>query len=443
MEDMYERAEFAKELGSVIIMIDLVIGYTAIQSMAKWARRNDMILHLHRAGHSTYTRQRNHGVSFRVIAKWMRLAGVDHIHAGTVVGKLEGDPATTRGYYDICREDFNPARLEHGVFFDQNWASLNKLMPVASGGIHAGQMHQLLDHLGEDVVLQFGGGTIGHPLGISAGAEANRVALEAMVKARNEGKDLLKMSEDELRKIRGAQIAMIFQDPLSSLNPVLTIGRQITEAIEAHKGVGNKDAKKRAIELLELVGIPNAAGRVNDYPHQFSGGMRQRAMIAMALSCEPSLLIADEPTTALDVTIQAQILDLLRRLRTELGMAVLIITHDLGVVAGFADRLAVMYAGRLVELGPTETLLADPAHPYTIGLLRSLPRLDRPRQAALTPIEGSPPDLASPLEGCPFAPRCAWRLTRCWTDAPPLVIAGAEATGHVHSTPTVEALDFK
>ena len=191
MEDMYERAEFAKELGSVIIMIDLVIGYTAIQSMAKWARRNDMILHLHRAGHSTYTRQRNHGVSFRVIAKWMRLAGVDHIHAGTVVGKLEGDPATTRGYYDICREDYNPMRLEHGVFFDQNWASLNKMMPVASGGIHAGQMHQLLDHLGEDVVLQFGGGTIGHPMGIQAGATANRVALEAMILARNEGRDYL------------------------------------------------------------------------------------------------------------------------------------------------------------------------------------------------------------------------------------------------------------
>src|SRR6202171_3934475 len=163
MEAMYERAEFAKELGSVVVMIDLVIGYTAIQSMSRWARRNDMILHLHRAGHSTYTRQRNHGGSFRVIAKWMRLAGVDHIHAGTVVGKLEGDPATTRGYYDICREDHNPAKLEHGVFFDQNWASLNKLMPVASGGIHAGQMHQLLDHLGEDVVLQFGGGTTSSP----------------------------------------------------------------------------------------------------------------------------------------------------------------------------------------------------------------------------------------------------------------------------------------
>src|SRR6201995_5244235 len=189
MEDMYERADFAKQLGSCIVMIARVSGYPAIQSMAKWARRNDMILHLHRAGHSTYTRQKSHGVSFRVITKWMRMAGVDHIHAGTVVGKLEGDPNTTRGYYDICREDFNPMKLEHGVFFDQNWASLNKMMPVASGGIHAGQMHQLLDLLGEDVVLQFGGGTIGHPGGIQAGATPNRVALEAMVFARNAGRD--------------------------------------------------------------------------------------------------------------------------------------------------------------------------------------------------------------------------------------------------------------
>jgi ribulose-bisphosphate carboxylase large chain len=191
MEDMYERAEFAAQLGSVVVMIDLVIGYTAIQSMAKWCRRNDMILHLHRAGHSTYTRQKSHGVSFRVIAKWMRLAGVDHIHAGTVVGKLEGDPNATKGYYDICREDYNPQNLEHGLFFDQHWASLNKLMPVASGGIHAGQMHQLLDLLGEDVVFQFGGGTIGHPMGIAAGATANRVALEAMIFARNCGRDIL------------------------------------------------------------------------------------------------------------------------------------------------------------------------------------------------------------------------------------------------------------
>jgi len=191
MEDMYERAEFARDLGSTIIMIDLVIGYTAIQSMAKWARNNDMILHLHRAGHSTYTRQKSHGVSFRVIAKWMRLAGVDHIHAGTVVGKLEGDPLTTKGYYDICREEYNPTSLETGIFFDQDWASLNKVMPVASGGIHAGQMHQLIDHLGEDVVLQFGGGTIGHPHGIASGATANRVALEAMIFARNAGRDYL------------------------------------------------------------------------------------------------------------------------------------------------------------------------------------------------------------------------------------------------------------
>ena len=189
MEEMYKRAEFAKELGSVIIMIDLVIGYTAIQSMSNWARDNDMILHLHRAGHSTYTRQKSHGVSFRVIAKWMRLAGVDHIHTGTVVGKLEGDPLTTRGYYDVCREEYNKQTLEHGIFFDQDWASLNKVMPVASGGIHAGQMHQLIHYLGEDVVLQFGGGTIGHPQGIQAGAEANRVALEAMIFARNSGRD--------------------------------------------------------------------------------------------------------------------------------------------------------------------------------------------------------------------------------------------------------------
>ena len=190
MEDMYERAEFAKELGSCIIMIDLVIGYTAIQSMAKWSRKNDMILHLHRAGPGTYTRQKNHGISFRVISKWMRMAGVDHIHAGTVVGKLEGDPSVIAGIYDTLREPHTPANLQHGLFFDQDWAGLRKVMPVASGGIHAGQMHQLIHYLGEDVVLQFGGGTIGHPMGIQAGAQANRVALESIIKARNEGKDL-------------------------------------------------------------------------------------------------------------------------------------------------------------------------------------------------------------------------------------------------------------
>jgi ribulose-bisphosphate carboxylase large chain len=196
---MYERAEFARELGSVICMVDLTVGYTAIQSMARWARRNGLILHLHRAGHATYTRQKNHGVSFRVIAKWMRMAGVDHLHAGTVVGKLEGDPNAIAGYYDTLRLGHVPADPVKGLYFDQDWGSMPGTMPVASGGIHAGQMHQLLHYLGEDVVLQFGGGTIGHPMGIAAGATANRVAVEAMIKARNEGRDCLAEGLDILR----------------------------------------------------------------------------------------------------------------------------------------------------------------------------------------------------------------------------------------------------
>jgi ribulose-bisphosphate carboxylase large chain len=200
MEDMYERAEFAKELGSVVVMADLTVGYTALHSMSKWARANGMLLHLHRAGHSTYTRQKTHGVSFRVIAKWCRLLGVDHIHAGTVVGKLEGDPSTTRGYYDTCRLSKVPADPARGLYFDQDWGSMPGVMPVASGGIHAGQMHQLLHYLGEDVILQFGGGTIGHPMGVSAGATANRVAVEAMIKARNEGRDYLAEGPEILRK---------------------------------------------------------------------------------------------------------------------------------------------------------------------------------------------------------------------------------------------------
>ena len=190
MEAMYERAELAKELGSVVVMVDLVIGWTAIQSMAEWCRRNDMIMHMHRAGHGTYTRQKNHGVSFRVIAKWLRLAGCDHLHTGTAVGKLEGDPLTVQGYYNVCRDSYTKTDLPRGLFFDMDWADTKKVMPVASGGIHAGQMHQLLDLFGDDVILQFGGGTIGHPQGIQAGAVANRVALEAMVKARNEGVDI-------------------------------------------------------------------------------------------------------------------------------------------------------------------------------------------------------------------------------------------------------------
>jgi ribulose-bisphosphate carboxylase large chain len=199
MEQMYERAEFARELGSVVVMVDLTVGYTAIQSMGVWARRNGVILHLHRAGHGTYTRQKTHGVSFRVIAKWMRLAGVDHIHAGTVVGKLEGDPHMVAGFYDTLRLDHVAADPTRGLYFDQGWASLPGVMPVASGGIHAGQMHQLIHHLGEDVILQFGGGTIGHPMGIASGAEANRVALETMIKARNEGRNLMAEGEAILK----------------------------------------------------------------------------------------------------------------------------------------------------------------------------------------------------------------------------------------------------
>jgi ribulose-bisphosphate carboxylase large chain len=204
MEEMYERAEFARDIGSVIVMVDLTVGYTALQSLSKWCRANGMLLHLHRAGHSTFTRQKSHGVSFRVLAKWCRMLGVDHIHAGTVVGKLEGDPRAVRGYYDVCRERHNEANPEHGLFFEQDWASLPGVMPVASGGIHAGQMHQLLHYLGEDVVLQFGGGTIGHPMGIAAGATANRVAVEAMIQARNEGRDYYEEGPDILaRAARG------------------------------------------------------------------------------------------------------------------------------------------------------------------------------------------------------------------------------------------------
>jgi ribulose-bisphosphate carboxylase large chain len=204
MEEIYERAEFARDIGSVIVMVDLTVGYTAITSLARWCRANGLILHLHRAGHSTYTRQKTHGVSFRVIAKWCRLMGVDHIHAGTVVGKLEGDPGNVRGYYDVCRERFNRADPAKGLYFDQDWASLPGVMPVASGGIHAGQMHQLLHYLGEDVILQFGGGTIGHPMGIAAGATANRVAVESMILARNEGRDFYDEGPDILaRAARG------------------------------------------------------------------------------------------------------------------------------------------------------------------------------------------------------------------------------------------------
>jgi len=235
-----------------------------------------------------------------------------------------------------------------------------------------------------------------------------------------EGQDLLKLSDDGIRQVRGNKIAMIFQDPMTSLNPVLTIGRQIAEALELHMGMNRDESRKRSAELLAMVGIPEANARLDDYPHQFSGGMRQRAMIAMALACNPQLLIADEPTTALDVTIQAQIVELVKRLRDEIGMAIIWITHDLGVVAGLADRMMVMYAGHAVEEAQVKEMYANPRHPYTIGLLGSLPRLDRIREEKLLSIEGLPPDLIALPPGCPFEPRCVYAVEKCKTDRPQL-----------------------
>ncbi len=238
------------------------------------------------------------------------------------------------------------------------------------------------------------------------------------------GQDLLKLSEEELRRIRGNRIAMIFQDPMTSLNPVLTIGRQITESLELHLDMDKEQSRARAVELLELVGIPGAGDRLDDYPHQFSGGMRQRVMIAMGLSCNPQLLIADEPTTALDVTIQAQIVDLVDRLKEELGMAIIWITHDLGVVAGMAQRVLVMYSGFIVEEANVDELYANPRHPYTLGLLRSIPRLDLGRQKRLIPIEGLPPDLLDAPTHCPFAARCDFVMDKCWQQNPVLESVG-------------------
>lgn len=228
-----------------------------------------------------------------------------------------------------------------------------------------------------------------------------------------EGRDLLKMGLRDLRAVRGNQIAMIFQDPLTSLNPVLTIGRQISEAVLLHTDKNKREARQRTVELLDMVGIPEAENRLNEYPHQFSGGMRQRVMIAMALSCNPQILIADEPTTALDVTIQAQIVDLVKRLQDELGMAVIWITHDLGVVAGFVDKVLVMYAGHIVEAAPLKEFYANPLHPYSIGLLGSLPRLDSKIQEKLISIDGLPPDLIGMPECCPFVARCKHVIDRC------------------------------
>jgi oligopeptide/dipeptide ABC transporter ATP-binding protein len=236
-----------------------------------------------------------------------------------------------------------------------------------------------------------------------------------------EGRDLVHLSDRQLRRVRGREIAMVFQDPMTSLNPVLTIGRQITEALETHFGMKGKAAQRRAAELLDRVGIPAADKRVRDYPHQFSGGMRQRAMIAMALACRPKLLIADEPTTALDVTIQAQILDLLRALVAEENAALILITHDLGVVAGMCERVNVMYAGMFMETGSATQLFAEPRHPYTVGLLQSIPRLDAARAERLHPIEGIPRDMLQPPQACPFQPRCRYEVELSRKEVPPLV----------------------
>jgi oligopeptide/dipeptide ABC transporter ATP-binding protein len=236
-----------------------------------------------------------------------------------------------------------------------------------------------------------------------------------------DGADLLRQSDRALRRIRGREIAMIFQDPMTSLNPVLTIGRQIREALETHFGMARRDATARAAELLDRVGIPTAEARVRDYPHQFSGGMRQRAMIAMALACRPKLLIADEPTTALDVTIQAQILDLLRELVAEEDAALILITHDLGVVAGMCERVNVMYGGMFMETGSADQLFGSPRHPYTLGLLQSVPRLDAARRARLQPIEGVPPNMLRAPAACPFQPRCRFEVELSREQVPSLV----------------------
>ena len=240
-----------------------------------------------------------------------------------------------------------------------------------------------------------------------------------------EGRDLVKADDEEMREVRGNRIAIIFQDPMTSLNPVLTVEEQISESLELHLGMSSEQARERSIQLLQMVGIPGAEKRVDNYPHQFSGGMRQRVMIAMGLSCNPQLLIADEPTTALDVTIQAQIGDPGKQLKSNIRLAIIWITHDLGVLAGLAERVIVMYAGQIMEEGTVKDVYGNPRNPYTIGLLQSIPRLDEKRKARLTPIEGLPPDLTNYPVGCPFAARCPFVLVKCVRELPPLMSVGS------------------
>lgn len=239
-----------------------------------------------------------------------------------------------------------------------------------------------------------------------------------------DGEDILKLDMDDMRHIRGAKMAMVFQEPMTSLNPVLTLEKQLSETLQLHKGMTRDEARHESVNLLARVGIPDPERRVRQYPHQFSGGMRQRVMIAMALSCNPRLIIADEPTTALDVTIQAQILELMKDLTREFGVALIVITHNLGVVARYADRMNIMYAGKIIERGGAKEIYSNPRHPYTVGLLKSVPRLDLPRRAKLDPIEGQPPDLVNLPPGCAFRARCRWAVDKCATEVPPLMQVG-------------------
>jgi oligopeptide/dipeptide ABC transporter ATP-binding protein len=252
-----------------------------------------------------------------------------------------------------------------------------------------------------------------------------------------DGEDILKIGMEDMREVRGAKIAMVFQEPMTSLNPVLTVERQLTETLQLHMGMSKVESQRESVNLLTRVGIPDPESRIKQYPHQFSGGMRQRVMIAMALSCNPRLIIADEPTTALDVTIQAQILDLMKSLTTEFGVALIIITHNLGVVARYADRVNIMYAGKVIERGEAKEIYANPRHPYTVGLLRSVPRLDLPRRAKLDPIDGQPPDLINLPPGCAFRERCRWAIDKCATDMPELVEL---ADGHLSACFRAEEL---
>jgi oligopeptide/dipeptide ABC transporter ATP-binding protein len=252
-----------------------------------------------------------------------------------------------------------------------------------------------------------------------------------------DGQDLLSLPDSEIRRVRGKQIAMVYQEPMTSLNPVLSIGRQLTESLELHLGMSRTEARGEAVRRLEQVGIPDPQRRLKQYPHQFSGGMLQRVMIAMALSCNPKLIIADEPTTALDVTIQAQILDLMKDLSRKYGVSLLIITHNLGVVARYADRVNIMYAGKIIERGTARDIYRNPSHPYTLGLLNSVPRLDLPRTEKLDPIEGQPPDLLHPPEGCAFRERCRFAVEQCAEETPPLRSVGS---GHLSACFAVETL---